>query len=46
MKNKITSALANVVAGICIYGPEVPSGGFIYAPEVPAEVKMLREKSR
>lgn len=41
-KFKILNTLAMVVAAICIYGPNVPSGWYSYSPEVPEEIKKLR----
>lgn len=44
MKYKFLNALAMVVAAICIYGPNIPSGQYSYSPEVPEEIKKLRAK--
>ncbi|MGN1317732.1 MAG: hypothetical protein ACI4VF_01865 [Lachnospirales bacterium] len=42
MKGKIMSFVTMFVVAICVYGPNIPSGGFSYSPEIPDEVKNLR----
>lgn len=45
MRNKMMSLFSLLIVAICVYGPNVPSGGYAYAPEVPEKVKKLREKA-
>lgn len=45
MKFKIMSLFSLLLVAICVYGPNVPSGGYAYAPEVPEKIKKLREKA-
>lgn len=45
MRNKMMCLFSLLIVAICVYGPNVPSGGYAYAPEIPEKVKKLREKA-
>ena len=42
MKNKFLGVFAMIIAAICIYGPNIPSGQYSYSPEIPEEIRKLR----